>query len=106
MAAVQTPFGMQAHKVGASQTNSPFSGQGAGTGAQGDLLHEILVQVSTAATSQVSLYDGVNLVGVIVPSNTPIGPYYLQFDMLSTSGAWNVTTGAGVSCIGYGIFSY
>lgn len=74
-------------------------------GASGDLLSRLAVDVATSLTSGVSIKDGANTAIEVVPANTPIGPYRVEVGIRSTNGAWQVTTGAGVSCIAVGQFS-
>ena len=101
---IALPYANTPHNVPVSQTAHVISGQAGGAGAVGDYMHEILVRVATAATSQVTLIDGATQM-IIVPANTPIGVYSLVFDTASQNSNWAVTTAAGVSCICYGTFS-
>lgn len=88
--------------VAASQT-----GQALGTtGAAGDRLRQLVVTVATAATSTVALLDGATSIP-LVAAVTPIGVYTIDFGqgLVSTGGAWSITTGAGVSVIAVGDFT-
>jgi hypothetical protein len=40
-----------------------------------------------------------------MPANTPVGVYSIEVNALTASGAWRVTTGAGVTVAAVGIFS-
>lgn len=76
------------------------------TGALGDFLHRLVIVVATAATAQVQIKDGSGSAITVFP-NSPgggIGTYIVEFNMVSTSGAWKVTTGAGVSVVAIGRF--
>lgn len=86
--------------VAASQTTQVLGG----TGATGDYLHRIVVAVATAATSTVTVYDSSTTV-LSIPANTTIGVYSIEINALSATGAWKITTGAGVTVVAVGIFS-
>lgn len=89
--------------VAASQTDQALGA----TGAAGDYLKKLVITVATAATAAVSIKDGAGSSIPILP-NSPgggVGVYVVELGMLSTSGAWKVTTGAGVSVIAVGDFT-
>ena len=73
-------------------------------GAANDYLHRIVVTVSTAATSTVSIIDGITTV-LAIPANTPIGVYSLALNLNAATGPWKVTTGAGAAVLAVGLFS-
>ena len=77
-----------------------------GTGAAGDLLSHLIVNVATAATSNVSIKDGSDTAIEVVPANigSGVGPYTVYLGLKSRTGAWQITTGAGVSVIAAGLF--
>lgn len=75
------------------------------SGQQGDILENLIVDVGTAATSAVSLKDGGDTAVEIVPANTPIGVYSLRIHAKSRTGAWQVTTAAGVRVMATGRFT-
>lgn len=77
------------------------------TGAVGDYLEGILCVVDTPATSQVQIKDGSGSAITILPNAVGfgVGTVYIPLGLTSTSGAWKVTTGAGVSCIAMGDFT-
>lgn len=94
--------GSEYETVAASQT-----GQVLGlTGAKGDYIAKLICIVSTAATSQVTLIDGATSI-VVLPNNVGqgIGTYTLPIEIKSVSGAWSVTTAAGVSVLAAGSFT-
>jgi len=98
---IQTPYGFQYEAVAANQSAQVLGG----TGATGDHLHNIVINVTTSgAGGTVTLLDG-STSTVIVPASTPVGCYWMSFDVLSTTGPWKVTTGTGASVIATGIFS-
>ena len=77
------------------------------TGAAGDYLARLVLIVSTAATAAVSIKDGAGSAIAVFP-NSPgggVGTYVLELGIRSVSGAWKVTTGAGVAVVAVGNFS-
>lgn len=68
------------------------------TGAVGDLLHSIII---TASTGTITVLDGAVSVAVIPAAATGVW----LFDLVSVSGAWNITTAASTSCTATGRFT-
>lgn len=102
MSGAQIPNRYQYETVAASQTAQVLGG----TGAKGDYLDRLVLVVTTAATAAVSILDGATSIAVF--PNSPgggVGTYTVTLGVASVSGAWSVTTGAGVAAIGVGIFS-
>ena len=89
--------------VAASQT-----AQVLGTvGAKGDRVNKLVISVATAASSTVTLLDNATSI-VITAATTPIGVYVVDFGevgIVSVSGAWKITTGAGATVIALGSFT-
>ena len=100
MSGVPYPYAYPYETVAASQTAQVLGG----TGAAGDYLHRIVVNVATAATSTVSVIDGSTTV-LAVPANTPIGSYSLELNLAAATGPWKITTGAGVTVLAVGLFT-
>ena len=77
-----------------------------GAGKAGDYLHRLVVTVNTAATSTVTLTDGVTAIP-IVPANvgSGVGVLNIELNMASLTTGWKVTTGAGVTVVAVGQFS-
>ena len=101
-AIVEIIGGLDYEAVAASQTNQALGT----TGGVGDLLSHLIVNVATAATSSVSIKDGSETAIEVVPANigSGVGPYTVYLGLKSRSGAWQITTGAGVSVIAAGLF--
>ena len=101
MVVEQGQFGYET--VAASQTDQVLGG----VGAIGDLLHQLIITVGTAATAAVSIKDGGGSSIPILP-NSPgggIGVYVVEFNVASAAGAWKVTTGGGSTVMAIGRFS-
>ena len=101
MSGTLNPYRHQYETVAASQTSQVLGG----TGAAGDFLHRIVVNVTATATSAFSLIDGSTTILSVANSVLANGVYNLEFNAASSSGAWKVTTGAGVQVIGIGTFT-
>jgi hypothetical protein len=89
--------------VAASQTAQALGA----TGQAGDRVNKLVISVATAATSTVTLLDNATAI-VITAANTPIGVYTVDFGekgIVSVSGAWKITTGAGATVIALGEFA-
>jgi hypothetical protein len=100
MSGVSNPYRFQYETVAVSQTAQVLGG----TGAAGDYLHRVIVAVATAATSAVTVLDSATTV-LSIPANTPIGVYSIAINAASSSGAWKITTAAGVTVLAIGVFS-
>jgi uncharacterized spore protein YtfJ len=102
MSGVQRGYGYQYETVAASQTTQMLGA----SGAAGDYLHRLIVTVNTAATSTVTLTDGVTAIP-IVPAliGSGVGVVNIELNMASLTSGWKVTTGAGVTVVAVGLFS-
>lgn len=100
MSGVNQPYRYQYETVAASQTAQVLGG----TGATGDYLHRLIVNVTTPATGTVTLIDGATSIA-LVPATTAAGAYSVAIEAQSATGSWKVTTGAGASVMAIGIFS-
>jgi hypothetical protein len=100
---MSTYIGDQYETVAVGQTDQVLGG----TGAAGDYLAMLTCVVSAAATSTVSIKDGAGSAISVLPANVGagIGTYTIPLGLTSLSGAWKVTTGAGVSVIASGRFT-
>jgi hypothetical protein len=80
---------------------------GAGSGASGDYLSHLVCVVATAATSQVQIKDGSGSEITILPNavGAGVGTYTIFLGLFSKSGAWKVSTAAGVSVLAAGDFT-
>ena len=102
MGGVNYPYRYQYETVAASQTAQVLGG----TGAIGDYLHRIIISVNTVATATVTLLDGSTSIPFLTGAATLVpGVYSVEVNAVSNTGAWKVTTGAGATVIGVGIFS-
>ena len=103
MSGVSYPYRYAYEHVAASQSLQVLGG----TGASGDYLHRLVCTVSTASTSVVQIKDGSLSTHTVLPNAVGggIGVYNIELNMVSRSGAWQVTTGAGVEVIAVGVFS-
>lgn len=98
------PAGTQYETVAASQTDQVL---GTGAGAAGDYIERLVCVVSTAATAATSIKDGAGSSITVLP-NSPgggVGTYVIELGIRSQSGAWSVTTGAGVAVVAVGSFT-
>lgn len=96
------PYALQYETVAASQTAQVLGG----TGAVGDYLQRVIISVNTVATATVTLLDGSTSIPLLTGSATLVpGVYSVEIGAASASGPWKVTTGAGATVIGVGIFS-
>jgi len=102
MSGVSNPYRYQYETVAASQTAQILGT----TGAVGDYLHRVIISNVTASTASVTILDGSTSIVIQTGAATvPLGIFSIALNMASASGAWKVTTGAGATVIGVGIFS-
>lgn len=90
--------------VAASQTGQVLGA----TGATGDWISGILVVPATTSPGNVLLLDNATSITVFTGGASSVSnlvPFFIPLGMKSVSGAWKVTTGANVSCIGIGNFT-
>jgi hypothetical protein len=75
-------------------------------GGAGDILEYLIIVPETTAAGTVSIKDGSNTaINVLVTGTlSDLKPIIVHFGARSTSGAWQVTTGANVHVIGVGRF--
>jgi hypothetical protein len=105
-------------------TNTPLTNFGAGeyetvaagqtaqtlgaTGATGDFISGILVVPATTSPGNVLLLDNATSITVFTGGASSVSnlvPFFIPLGMISVSGAWKITTGSNVSCIGIGNFA-
>lgn len=94
---------VQYETIAASQTDQVLGA----TGAAGDYLSHLVCVVTTAATAQVQIQDGSDSAITVFPNDpgAGVGTYTVPLGLSSRSGAWSVTTGAGVAVIAAGHFT-
>ena len=100
MPEVAAQYGFKYEHVAASATAQVLGA----TGAAGDYLHRLIITVSTAATSTVSLLDNASS-HVLLAANSAIGVYSVEVNSKSVNGAWKITTGAGAEVLAIGNFT-
>lgn len=104
LAIIDNLVGQEYETVAASQTAQALGA----TGATGDLINGILVIPATVSPGAVTLLDGATSIPVFVGGASSVSnlvPFYIPLGIRSVSGAWKITTGADVSCIGVGDFT-
>tara|TARA_R110000868_G_scaffold92457_3_gene256610 strand:- start:230 stop:538 length:309 start_codon:yes stop_codon:yes gene_type:complete len=100
--AINRDYGYQYETVAVSQTAQVLGG----TGAAGDYLHRIVIQVITVATASVTILDGATSIVVLTgAAGLTAGIYSVELNMAAATGPWKVTTGAGATVIAVGVFS-
>jgi hypothetical protein len=90
--------------VAASQTAQVLGA----TGAAGDYIAGILVIPATTSPGNVLLLDNATSITVFTGGASSVSnlvPFFIPLGMISVSGAWKITTGSNVSCIGIGNFT-
>lgn len=96
--------GSEYETVAASQTAQALGA----TGATGDYISGILVIPATTSPGNVLLLDNATSITVFTGGATSVSnlvPFFIPLGMFSVSGAWKLTTGSNVSCIGIGNFT-
>lgn len=86
--------------VAASQTTKVLGG----VGAKGDYLEAFIIIPATATPGVVTVFDGTTAI-FSVPALTSIAPVRIEVRAFSTTGTWNITTGASVSVVAVGQFT-
>jgi hypothetical protein len=92
--------------VAASQTDQALGA----AGATGDYLEAVLIVPGTTAAGAVSIKDGSgSSISIFAGGGTTaladLAPIYVPLAIISTSGAWKITTGSNVTAIGIGNFT-
>jgi len=100
MTTAAATYSLPYEHVAASQTEHVLGT----TGAIGDYLHRLVITVGTASTSTVTIFDGA-FSHILVRPNTPIGVYSIEMNTFSQSGAWEISTAAGVEVLAMGNFT-
>jgi len=98
--------GLAYETVAAGQTDQVLGG----SGAAGDLLAGLLIVPATDAPGAVSIKDGTgSAITLFVGGGTyplpSVIPFFVPLGILSSAGAWKVTTGADVSVVAVGSFT-
>ena len=96
--------GSEYETVAASQTAQTLGA----TGATGDFISGVLIVPATTSPGNVLLLDNATSITIFAGGATSASnlvPFFVPLGMFSVSGAWKLTTGANVSCIGIGNFT-
>lgn len=79
------------------------------TGATGDYLAGVLVFPGTAGCGVVTILDNAVTIGTFPGGGTTalsdLKPFLIPVGLFSVSGAWKITTGLNVTCVGIGRFT-
>lgn len=90
--------------IAASQTAQVMGG----TGAIGDYIKRLIVIPTTVSPGVVTLLDNATSIPLFAggaASLAMLAPFAIELGMVSVSGAWKITTGAGLSLIAMGKFT-
>ena len=90
--------------VAASQTDQMLGA----TGAVGDYLEKLLVIPASTSPGAVSIEDGSTNTVVFTGGASSVSnlvPVTIDLGIASVSGGWEITTGANVSVIAFGLFT-
>lgn len=96
--------GYEYETVAASQTAQVLGA----TGGTGDMIFGVLVIPATTSPGNVIILDNATSITIFTggaSSITNLVPFFIPLNLTSVSGAWKLTTGANVSCIGIGDFT-
>lgn len=98
--------GFSYETVAASQTDQVLGA----SGAAGDILAGLLIVPASDAPGAVSIKDGAgSAITLFVGGGTyplpSVIPFFVPLGILSSAGAWKVTTGADVSVVAVGSFT-
>lgn len=78
------------------------------TGATGDYLRRLIIVPGTTSPGNVLLLDGSTSITVFTGGASSVNelrPIELDMDVVSTTGAWKITTGTNVTVIAVGDFT-
>lgn len=78
------------------------------TGGAGDHISGVLIIPATTSPGNVLLLDGATSITIFAGGASSVSnlvPFFVPLGITSVSGAWKLTTGANVSCIGIGRFA-
>ena len=98
---IKTPM-FDYETVAVSQTGQVLGARG----ATGDLLQRVVISVITVATATVTIIDGSTSTIILTgAAGLVAGVYSIELGIVSTTGAWSITTGAGATVVAVGLFS-
>lgn len=96
--------GSEYETVAASQTAQALGA----AGATGDYISKVIIIPATTSPGNVLLLDNATSITIFTGGATSVSnlvPFTVDLGMISVSGAWKITTGSNVSCIGIGNFT-
>jgi hypothetical protein len=78
-----------------------------GSGAIGDFIERVVVVPTSTTAGAISLIDNATSIQIYAGGTlgADLKPFEIPLGMKSVSGAWKLTTGAGVTAIAVGKFS-
>jgi hypothetical protein len=91
----------QYEPVAASQTNQAMGA----TGAAGDILHAVHCVFTGVPSAAVTLKDGANTAFNLFAIPAGADTKTAVLNLVSSNGAWQLTTGTNTTCVGIGRFS-
>lgn len=89
--------------VAAGSTNTTLAAGGGG--ATGDMIERLVVNISLPLTGTVQLKDGSGTAFTVFGVGTILGTWILELNIVSKTGAWQITTGGGASVVAIGSFT-
>ena len=101
MSGVNLPYTYQYETVAASVTGQVLGG----TGAAGDYVHRLVINTITVASAGVTLIDGSTSIVIQTAASAVIGVMSVELNVRAVTGPWKITTGAGATVIGVGVFA-
>lgn len=100
-----TNFGSGEYETVAAAATAQVLGP---SGATGDYISGVLVIPATTSPGNVLLLDNATSITIFTGGSSSVSnlvPFFIPLGMISVSGAWKLTTGSNVSCIGIGNFT-
>ena len=87
MSGISQPYAYQYETVAASQTGQVLGG----TGAAGDYVHRLIINVITVAQAGVTLIDGSTSIVISTAASAVLGPISLELNVAAVTGPVSYT---------------